>query len=330
MDINADGNTDLLVAGYGGFADIYYGKADGTFAEAKPLLNEDGVKVNLGSYWCYDQNIWTTFAREKIKKGGISHAEIALQEKIEQQSTHFTLLTVVDWDNDGDYDLILNSQPKVAKKDSDQKPKVCLNIGDKKNPKFSRKVFEIKEISRVHYAEAIGDWDGDGLFDIISGSKGYHVQFYKNIGKLGKPKFAEPVILFKNEDFINGAHGGEVWIMQPSICDYNNDGKLDLLIGTNTNNNIPAKLTKEQKAERTELEKVLKETIDGITKYNNAYYKKHGQPKTNEAYKKMTETLNKNADFKALVEKQKEVYTKLWPLKDKMEGGGYVWVSLRK
>ena len=146
-----------MYAGFGGFGEIFYGKEDGSFAKGVPIVNEKGIKVNMGSYWCDEQSIWTSFAKEKIKKGGLSEAEIAKLKEEDKASTHFSLLTVVDWDNDGDYDLILNSQPKTADKRWSQKPRVCLNIRSKTNPVFSSETFEIEEIDSFHYAETVGD-----------------------------------------------------------------------------------------------------------------------------------------------------------------------------
>ncbi len=43
-----------------------------------------------------------------------------------------------------------------------------------------------------HANPVIADWDGDGLWDIITGSSDGGVYCYRNIGKRGEPEFVPP------------------------------------------------------------------------------------------------------------------------------------------
>lgn len=95
MDLNGDNNIDLLVAGFGGFAKVFYGKNDGTFSEGAFLCDKSGKKINRGMYWSYNPSMWTTFAKDKIRKGGLSEEEISKLKLIGQASDNMSLVKAV-------------------------------------------------------------------------------------------------------------------------------------------------------------------------------------------------------------------------------------------
>ncbi|MDR2982991.1 MAG: FG-GAP-like repeat-containing protein [Puniceicoccales bacterium] len=72
-------------------------------------------------------------------------------------------------------------------------------------------------------AFAFGDYDNDGLPDLLIGSGSGGIYFHKNVGTLGKPRFqAEP------QRIVDGSYN-----LFPYFADLNGDGKIDLLHGIN-------------------------------------------------------------------------------------------------
>lgn len=226
--MNNDGEIDLIAASYAGNAYIFWGE-NGKLKAPEVLRYDNGEEINMGTYWNYKEKKWKCRIKELIDSGNYNEKELEVLKKRSYKSAGMTFIHAVDWDNDGDLDLILNAQPKTVGSSS-AKPRVLINKGSKQKYKFNEEYFVIDDMKNYHYTDATVDWDGDGLWDIIAGSKGKSIAFYKNIGSKNKPRFAEPKMLFNDSKLQNNEYY-ELGISQPSICDYNGDGKLDLIVG---------------------------------------------------------------------------------------------------
>ena len=87
-----------------------------------------------------------------------------------------------------------------------------------------------------------GDLDGDGLVDLIAGNNAGDLLFVKNIGKSGRPEFANPVrvpVGGRPLDIKAGYRGsiqgpGEaMWgYTCPTLCDWDGDGRLDVILNS--------------------------------------------------------------------------------------------------
>ena len=145
----------------------------------------------------------------------------------------------MDWNKDGKKDLIsgdtkgqvwvfLNTgtdeAPKLAegvRVEADGKPIVAAQYA-KGNSASSAKSL-MGTYSKLHY----GDWNGDGLKDLLIGqdrSSQSEVVFYKNTGTQSNPKFAKPELL--------ELPGPKMSRPSPYVVDWDRDGKQDLLFGT--------------------------------------------------------------------------------------------------
>ncbi len=251
MDLNGDGNTDMLVAGYIGYGYIFYGKEDGSLKKPEFIRNNKGEKIMLGAYWDDEKNKWIDY-----RKG----------------FSNLTMMKAIDWDEDGDYDLILSSHPH-GRPHEGVGIQLVINEGNKNNPVFSSKQTMIIN-TPYHVANAFTDWDGDGLWDIIATVGEYKeatgIFWYKNKGTKGAPKFDNPKPIFSKEEF-DKATGMDLYGAYISAADFNNDGKVDLVIGTSVSKEIPLNLTESQIKRRDE----LKIELDKLNAKRNKIYEKY-------------------------------------------------------
>jgi len=148
----------------------------------------------------------------------------------------------VDWNNDGKKDvlsgdtkgqvwLFLNTGTETAPElaegvrvQADGQPIVGTRSrpgSESSEAPTSNKLIGI--YSKIHF----GDWDGDGLRDLLigqSGSEGHDIIFFKNIGTQSEPKFGKPEPL--------ELPGPKMSRPSPYLVDWDGDGKLDILFGT--------------------------------------------------------------------------------------------------
>lgn len=152
----------------------------------------------------------------------------------------------VDWNNDGKQDLIagdssgnvwlfLNrgtgSQVKLAegvrvRAGGKDIVGVAARYERNKDGQYERvpnKVDIMGVYSKLHMA----DWDGDGLKDLLIGQDGPDDQqfvFYRNQGEPNQPVFAEPVAFTMPPPGMSRP--------SPYLVDWDDDGKVDMLCGT--------------------------------------------------------------------------------------------------
>lgn len=207
-DFNADGNLDLISGCFEGGAYLLMGRAGGGFDEPAALLDREGAILRVGQYWDYDAKQWTGVETSAHKEFlGIS-------------------VFAVDWDADGDLDLLLGTnQGRMF---------LRINEGCATKAAFASRSAEILaagkpiEVPSAHALPVAADWDGDGLFDLLTGSGDGAVYWYRNVGKSGKPAFAAGAVLVKAK---SGEGPGLGQRTQVTVADFDGDGSTDLLIG---------------------------------------------------------------------------------------------------
>ena len=186
-------------------------------------FNNDGKKDLLsgdsaGNVWLFS-NIGTNSkptlaAGVKLKAGGITIAPGS-----HELSEVYTKIHLADWDADGLFDLLVGGGRSII---------VYKNAGTKTAPKFlAPKALEnAGGRFRSYPSPYVVDWDGDGIKDLLSGCGVNPIVFYRNEGSNEKPKLAKAVTLeFKGDDYHRGVR------CRFDLTDWNNDGKLDMLVG---------------------------------------------------------------------------------------------------
>ncbi len=208
MDFNNDGKKDLLAGDSAG--NVWLFSNNGTNSSptlaAGVKLKADGKIINpTETIYKRDEN--NKRVVDKVIEG--SH-ELAMP---------YTKIHLADWDADGLPDLLVGGGRSII---------VYKNAGTKTAPKFlAPKALEnAGGRFRSYPSPYVVDWDGDGIKDLLSGCGVNPIVFYRNEGSNEKPKLAKAVTLeFKGDDYHRGIR------CRFDLTDWNNDGKLDMLVG---------------------------------------------------------------------------------------------------
>ncbi|MDP6543735.1 MAG: VCBS repeat-containing protein [Phycisphaerae bacterium] len=131
----------------------------------------------------------------------------------------YSKIHMADWDGDGLKDLLIGHSSTIV---------FYKNAGTKSKPAFKAPVTidppEGKFASRP--SPYVVDWDGDGKKDMLVSTEPRKIAFYRNVGTNKAPKLGKPVELeLKGDGFEKGYRN------RIEVVDWNNDGKLDILVG---------------------------------------------------------------------------------------------------
>lgn len=235
MDLNGDGNADLTSGDYCSnhgrdktkyepmmiYCDIhiFYGTSDGTFKEKEVLLNVNGESIGKSLFRLPEYN------KENVPKASDPH--------------------FVDWDKDGDLDLLIGTfEGDII---------YVENLGNAKSHAFTDKLKKIEVGRKVFKADKetspfVADFDNDGKRDLLVSDFAGDIYFIKNVGLDKKPEFFSAEKLFEGPGYFPHpmrvfdrtvktpqapARGARIY-----VCDYNGDGKMDILHGDYGNQRV--------------------------------------------------------------------------------------------
>lgn len=186
--------------------------------------------------------------------------------------------TLFDQNNDGDYEILigdLTSEHIVYLENGGTKDNAYMNLTVPNFPDYTDKV----EMP-IFLSPFIMDVDRDGLKDFLvsPNAKGgveniKNVLYYKNIGPKENAKFE-----FVNDDLFVGDMFDTGSFAAPTFCDYNQDGLIDLVVGTygryNPSGNPLSRLLLYKNIGTLESPKFELEDDDylGLLEYTSQYY----------------------------------------------------------
>lgn len=217
-DQDGDGWPDLLCAAYGRQANLLYrNRGDGTFREVGQETGFAGDEERSGVYPEATKRMW----RERF------HEERTDELPFRSHGNSFEAAPG-DYDNDGDLDLFLAEITHAWAGPSSDRSALLENLGGPGSA-FRR---HVDAAPRTHEGESWNqgdlyagwlDADNDGRLDLLLASGDYPDGQFLRLFRQGPPgRFAD-----------HTAAAGFAWesSAQPSLCDYDQDGDVDVLVG---------------------------------------------------------------------------------------------------
>ncbi len=212
-----------------------YGEPSANFAD---FDNDGDLDIICGEFldtFTYFENIGSK-SKPKYALG----KNLTFSENLITMDLQMIVPVAIDWDKDGDYDLIVGQEDgRVAYMENTGK--LVDNIPQFELPKFfSQEANEVK-FGALSTPFSI-DWDGDGDEDLISGNTAGYIGFIENIDGGNPPKWAEPVYLKAKDEIIRIQAGYNGSIQGPceakwgyttlSVGDWDHDGLQDIIINS--------------------------------------------------------------------------------------------------
>ncbi len=182
VDLDSDGDQDIIVSsGYGNIT--YYentGSADNPDFSSAPVNNPFGLSA----------------------------------------SSELRFPTMVDFDNDGDFDLLQGGYYGMFY--------YTENVGTPTTPNFIpnsevQNPFGLEPTYYYAFVDA-ADMDNDGDIDLLSGEYYGNFKYYENVGTPSSPAFSAPILNAFGLNIVNQ-------LAFPEMADLDNDGDFDVLVG---------------------------------------------------------------------------------------------------
>jgi hypothetical protein len=248
VDINNDGNPDIISGSWPGEIFLFRGTDDHSFAAPEMIKDKDGNFINIdggirkgGTFSPFggDQPeglLIAGYAKfERTAEGTFVNYHGQRLESTPERPIGITgtasAVHATDWDGDRDYDLIIGTISGHVYLVTNEGTSESYAFGKEQHLKAGGQSINVKRSAGPFTA----DWDEDGDLDLLVGADDGSVSLYRNTGTNKSPELASAVQLVSPvEDYPRGNPPKEIHRGRRSkICvtDWNQDGLPDLLVG---------------------------------------------------------------------------------------------------
>lgn len=246
VDWDDDGDLDLICGDYA--RNVYFFRNVGS--ATLPKFEPDKLKLAKGFQRLQPAHVPAVATKITLPVAKIpTRIEQSISIELPENNT---CPNAVDWDGDGDLDLIVSTKDGLLY--------FLENVGTRKKPVLAKYKLVEQPLDTSPNAQLgwgnwfipqVVDWDADGDMDIISGGEQGFVYYYENVGGEGKKRqFKKPVQLTMVNgnpiwlaDIVDGYFDG-LWCpgisvssghfygyTEPTVIDMDSDGDLDIITG---------------------------------------------------------------------------------------------------